>query len=160
MREIQLRDPSFHIEKYMRFVRESVIPEVLDAFVSGDLMALRMWSSEAMFNVLKANFEAQLKPNCHFEGKILDLRQVELVTCKLIDGTPIVVFSFNTQQITYMRNRATGEIVEGAEDAIDNVLYVIAMAKEAPTVPGRYTNSTTQDWRLIELAIRDKNGSW
>lgn len=158
MREIQARDPTFHIEKFMKFTTESIIPEILDAFIAGDLPTLRVWCSEAMYNMLKANFEAQLKPGCRLEGRVLDMRHVELVTAKLLDTTPVVVLSFNTQQISYMRD-AGGSIIEGSEDNIENVLYVMALAKEEPPVTGR-VNETTGGWKLVELAIRDKNGSW
>lgn len=158
MREIQARDPSFHIEKFMKFATEHIVPEILDAFLAGDLATLRVWCSEAMFNMLKANFESQLKPGCRLEGRVLDMRHLELVTAKLLDTTPVVVFSFYTQQISYMRD-AAGEIVEGAEDRIENVLYVMALAKEEPSSTGQ-VNAVTQGWRLVELAIRDRNGSW
>lgn len=158
MREIQIRDPTFHIEKFIKFATEQIVPEILDAFLAGDLSTLRVWCSEAMFNMLKANFETQLKTGCRLEGRVLDMRHLELLTAKLLDTTPVVVFSFNTQQISYMRD-ASGTIVEGSEDNIENVLYVMALAKEEPTPTGQI-NHLTQGWRLVELAIRDKNGSW
>ena len=158
MREIQLRDPSFSMEKFTRFTTEHIVPEILDAFLAGDLPTLRLWCSEAMYNMLKANFDAQLKPGCRLEGRVLDMRNLELVTAKLLDGTPVTIFSFNTQQISYMRD-ASGAVVDGAEDKIENVLYVMALAKEEPSVTGR-VNETTQGWKLVELAIRDRNGTW
>jgi import inner membrane translocase subunit TIM44 len=158
MREIQARDPSFHMEKFMKFTTEHIVPEILDAFLAGDLPTLRLWCSEAMYNMLKANFEAQLKPGCRLEGRVLDMRNLDLVAAKLLDNTPVVVFSFNSQQISYMRD-ANATIVEGSEDNIENVLYVMALAKEEPSVTGKI-NEMTQGWKLVELAIRDKNGSW
>lgn len=41
-------EPNFSIEKFMRFAREYVIPEVLDAYLSTDLETLRVWCSEAV----------------------------------------------------------------------------------------------------------------
>lgn len=161
MREISARDPSFHIEQFIKFVTEHAVPEILDALLTGDMVALRTWCSEAMLNVLKANFEAQLKTagaGARLEGRILDMRHIELVTAKLLDETPITVFSFNTQQISYIRG-ATGQIIEGAEDRIENVLYVMALAKEELPATG-VVNPMTRGWRLVELAIRDRNGAW
>lgn len=161
MREISARDPSFHIEKFIKFVTEHAIPEILDALLTGDMTVLRTWCSEAMLNVLKANFEAQLKtagPGARLEGRVLDMRHVELVTAKLLDETPVTVLSFNTQQISYIRS-ATGQIIEGAEDRIENVFYVMALAKgELPTTG--IVDPITQGWRLAELAIRDRHGTW
>lgn len=158
IREIQARDPSFGTDKFLKFATEHIIPEILDAFLAGDLPTLRLWCSEAMFNLLKSNFETQLKPGCRLEGRILDMRHVELVTAKLLDTKPVVVLSFNTQQVSLMRD-AAGAIVEGAEDNIENVLYVMALAKEELPASGKI-DELTQGWRLVELAIRDKNGSW
>jgi mitochondrial import inner membrane translocase subunit TIM44 len=78
MRELKERDPHFSTEKFMKTVREFIIPEILDAFLSADIPTLRMWCSEGTFNVLKANFEAQLKPGVVFSGKVLDLRNLEV----------------------------------------------------------------------------------
>ena len=79
MREIQLRDPSFSLEKFMKFATEQIAPEILDALLAADLPTLRVLSSEAMYNMLKVNFEAQLKqPGYRMEGKVLDMRHLEL----------------------------------------------------------------------------------
>lgn len=78
MRELKERDPAFNMEKFMKTAREYIIPEILDAFLTADIPTLRMWCSEGTFNVLKANFEAQLKPGVVFSGKVLDLRNLEV----------------------------------------------------------------------------------
>lgn len=78
MRELKERDPSFSMEKFMKTAREYIIPEILDAFLTADLPTLRIWCSEGTFNVLKANFESQLKPGVVFSGKVLDLRNIEV----------------------------------------------------------------------------------
>lgn len=41
-------DPSFQLEGFLRDLREYIVPEVVDAFVSGDVKALKMWCSEAV----------------------------------------------------------------------------------------------------------------
>lgn len=78
MREIGLRDPSFHLEQFMRDAHELIIPEILDAIIQADLPTLRLWCSEATYSVLKSTFEAQLKPGTRMEGRILDLRHIEV----------------------------------------------------------------------------------
>lgn len=78
MRELKEIDPSFNIEKFIKTAREYIIPEILDALLSADIPALRTWCSEGTFNVLKANFESQLKPGVVFSGKVLDLRNLEV----------------------------------------------------------------------------------
>lgn len=78
MRELKERDASFNMEKFMKTAREYIIPEILEAFLTADIPTLRTWCSEGTFNVLKANFEAQLKPGVVFSGKVLDLRNLEV----------------------------------------------------------------------------------
>ena len=78
MRELKERDPDFNIENFTKTAREYIIPEILDAFLAADIPTLRTWCSEGTFNVLKANFEAQLKPGVKFSGKVLDLRNLEV----------------------------------------------------------------------------------
>lgn len=79
MRELKERDHSFSIETFTKTAREYIIPEILDAFLTADIPTLRSWCSEGTFNVLKANFEAQLKPGVVFSGKVLDLRNLEVI---------------------------------------------------------------------------------
>jgi hypothetical protein len=114
IRELKQRDPKFSIESFNKTAREYIIPEILDAFLTADLTALRIWCSEATFNVLKANFESQLRPGVVFSGKVLDLRNLELVTAKVLDDRPVLVFSFNTQQISVVKD-ARGVIIDGDE---------------------------------------------
>jgi import inner membrane translocase subunit TIM44 len=154
LKEISLRDPKFSQEQFMKEAHEYLIPEILDAILAGDLPTLRTWASEATFNLLKATFEAQLKAGQRMEGRVVDLRHIELVTAKMLDDTPVLVLTFTTQQISYVRD-ANGVIVEGREDAIENVNYVMALAKEEASQP----QSPTKGWRLLEIAIRP-GGGW
>jgi len=152
MREITTRDPAFRLDVFMRLLREQILPEILEALLAGDLLTLRRWCSSGMMNVLKASFEAQLRPGCQLGGRILDMRALEMITARVLENdTPVLVFSFNTQQISWMKEN--DKIVVGAEDAIENVTYVMAMAK------GEH-DPMTNGWKLVELAVRDKSGSW
>lgn len=114
IRELKARDPSFSMEKFTKTARELIIPEILDAFLTADLPTLKIWCSEATFNVLKANFESQLRPGVVFSGRVLDLRGLELVTAKVLDDRPVLVFSFNTQQTSVVKD-ARGVIIDGDE---------------------------------------------
>jgi import inner membrane translocase subunit TIM44 len=41
-------DPEFQMETFLRDLRDYVVPEVVDAFVSGDSKTLREWCSEGV----------------------------------------------------------------------------------------------------------------
>ena len=36
-------DPNFQIEPFLRDMREYILPEVLDAYVKGDVVTLKLW---------------------------------------------------------------------------------------------------------------------
>jgi predicted lipid-binding transport protein (Tim44 family) len=66
----------------------------------------------------------------------------------------VIVVTFTTQQISFVRD-AAGAIVEGRDDKIENVNYVMALAKEECFQP----DSPTKGWKLLEIAIRP-GGGW
>ncbi|KAK9695661.1 protein translocase subunit [Basidiobolus ranarum] len=109
-------DRSFNVEKFVKEAREYIIPEVMDAYLKGDNDALKEWCSEATFNVLTAGIQAQMQQGLVSDCKLLDLRNVEFVTAKLLDNdVPVFVLSFNTQEVIVFRNAMTREIVFGQE---------------------------------------------
>ena len=96
----------------------------------------------------------------------------QLVMAKVLDDRPVLVFSFNTQQISVVKD-SKGKVIEGDEvygnimhtkmynltlfmqNVIDNITYVMALAREEGN-----SNKITGGWKLVEMAIRDRNGSW
>ena len=45
---MQMIDPSFNMDKFLREARTYIIPEVMEAYLKGDVEALKMWCSEAV----------------------------------------------------------------------------------------------------------------
>lgn len=41
-------DPAFDMESFSRELREYIVPEVVDAYLSADKESLRMWCGEAV----------------------------------------------------------------------------------------------------------------
>lgn len=41
-------DPSFNMDKFLREARTYIIPEVMEAYLKGDVESLKMWCSEAV----------------------------------------------------------------------------------------------------------------
>lgn len=41
-------DPNFEMEDFQRFLREYIVPEVVDAYLGADREALKMWCGEAV----------------------------------------------------------------------------------------------------------------
>ena len=48
LRSMKLLDPSFSMESFERELREYIVPEVVDAYLSADNDALKSWCSEAV----------------------------------------------------------------------------------------------------------------
>jgi len=48
LRSMKLLDPSFSMEAFERELREYIVPEVVDAYLSADNDALKSWCSEAV----------------------------------------------------------------------------------------------------------------
>ena len=73
---------------------------------------------------------------------------------KVIEGTPMLIISFKTQQIEVVRN-LQGEIVSGSEDKITDVYYLWALVKDAET-----PNPLTKGWKITEFAIQGVRESY
>ena len=48
LRSMKMLDPSFSMESFERELREYIVPEVVDAYLSADNEALKSWCSEAV----------------------------------------------------------------------------------------------------------------
>lgn len=48
MRSMKALDPSFNRESFERELREYIVPEVVDAYLSADQEALKAWCGEAV----------------------------------------------------------------------------------------------------------------
>lgn len=48
VRWMKTLDPDFQMESFLRELREYIVPEVVDAFVSADIKTLKEWTSEAV----------------------------------------------------------------------------------------------------------------
>ena len=82
MRQI---DPSFQLEPWLREMREYILPEALDAYVKGDIAVLKQWLSAPQFQVYSALAEQWTKAGLKVDGKILDIRNVEVLSARLLD---------------------------------------------------------------------------
>jgi hypothetical protein len=82
---------------------------------------------------LSASLELQKQAGLVSASKLLDLRRVEIKKFVFLaeDTIPVIVMSFGTQEILLFKDRKTGEIKLGKEDAIDSPFYAVAFTKEA-----------------------------
>lgn len=96
MRLMKAMDPDFNRENFERELREYIVPEIVDAYLSADQAALKAWCGEAVsssqdsttthihlsfvqtYNVLWATMEHFLRQGLISDSKVLDIRQVDV----------------------------------------------------------------------------------
>ncbi|KAJ1885189.1 protein translocase subunit, partial [Kickxella alabastrina] len=150
-------DPGFNLEAFIRECREFIIPEILDAYLHSDAATLKVWCSEASYNVLTAIFTAQIQQGVVSDCKILDMRHVEFHSARVLENdVPVIVVTFQTQENNVFRNKKTGEVVMGSEDVIEACHYVSIFTK----VPENADDPVTNGWKMIDLAKQSSRATW
>ncbi|KIV79473.1 hypothetical protein PV11_07035 [Exophiala sideris] len=148
-------DPNFQLEPFLRDLREYVLPEVLDAYVKGDVEVLKTWLSAAQFQVYSALMEQYTKAGLKSDGRILDIRHVDILNARLLEpgDIPVFIITCRTQEVHVYRNAKSNELAAGMEDKVQLVTYAIGMTR----LPEEVNNPETRGWRMIELqkAARD-----
>ncbi|KAJ5926472.1 Mitochondrial inner membrane translocase complex subunit Tim44 [Penicillium verrucosum] len=148
-------DPNFQMEPFLREMRDYMLPEVLDAYVKGDVETLKLWLSDAQFHVYAALAKQYTTAGLKSDGRILDIRGVDISHARILDpgDIPVFVVTCRTQEIHVYRKVKTGELAAGTDDKVQLVTYAIGLTR----IPDEVNNPETRGWRLIELqkAARD-----
>lgn len=148
-------DPNFQMEDFLRELREYMLPEVLDAYVKGDIETLKLWLSDAQFSVYAALSKQYTTAGLKSDGRILDIRGVDVSHARLLDPgeIPVFVVTCRAQEVHVYRNVKTNDLAAGMEDKVQLVTYAIGLTR----IPDEVSNPETRGWRLIELqkAARD-----
>lgn len=85
-------DPSFQVEPFLREMREYILPEVLDAYVRGDTSTLSLWLSAAQYQVYAALAQQYKQQGLKSDGRILDIRHVDILSARMLEPGEIPVF--------------------------------------------------------------------
>ncbi|KAL8905408.1 MAG: hypothetical protein Q9207_002648 [Kuettlingeria erythrocarpa] len=142
-------DPSFQVEPFLREMREYILPEVLDAYVKGDTETLKLWLSAAQYQVYAALAQQYTTAGLKSDGRILDIRHVDILSARILDPgeVPVFIITCRTQEVHVYRNAKTNQLAAGMEDKVQLVTYAIGVTRVADDV----NNPDTRGWRLIEL---------
>ena len=142
-------DPNFQIEPFLREMREYILPEVLDAYVKGDMETLKVWLSAAQYSVYSALAQQWTTAGLKVDGRILDIRHVDILSARMLEPgeIPVFIITARTQEVHVYRQIKTGELAAGMEDKVQLVTYAIGVTRVAEDVG----NAETRGWRLIEL---------
>jgi len=142
-------DPTFQMEPFVREMREYILPEVLDAYVKGDTETLKLWLSDAQFSVYDALSKQYTTAGLKSDGRILDIRNVDVLSARIMDpgDYPVFIVTCRTQEVHVYRNAKTNQLAAGMEDKVQLVTYAICVTR----IPEDVNNPETRGWRLIEL---------
>lgn len=92
--------------------------------------------------------EQYLKQGLVSDSKVLDIRQVDISTGKILENElPVFVITFATQEMLLFRNAKTREVVVGAEDRVEQCRYAAVVTR----VEEELDNELTGGWKVIEV---------
>lgn len=142
-------DPGFQLEPFLQEMREYILPEVLDAYVKGDVETLKLWLSAAQYQVYAALMQQYTTAGLRSDGRILDIRHVDILSARLLDPgeIPVFILTARTQEVHTYRNIKSGDLAAGMDDKVQQVTYAIGVTR----IPEDVNNPETRGWRLIEL---------
>ncbi|CAK7275215.1 protein translocase subunit [Sporothrix epigloea] len=149
IKKLRQMDPTFQLEPFLRELREYILPEVLDAYVKGDVETLRLWLSEAQYSVYEALTKQYLQAGLKSDGRILDIRHVDILKARMLEPgeIPVFIITCRTQEVHVYRQVKSEELAAGMEDKVQLVTYAIGITR----VPEDVSNAETRGWRLIEM---------
>ena len=125
--EICKMDPNFEKEQFLKDCEKDIIPNILEAIIRGDLEILEDWCFEAPFNVLATPLRQAQQMSYVLHSRVLDIDSLDLVMGKMMEQGPVLVITFNSQQVMCVKDRA-GKVVEGSEDKVTkNYLSLTAL---------------------------------
>jgi mitochondrial import inner membrane translocase subunit TIM44 len=149
IKKLRQMDPAFQLEPFLKELREYILPEVLDAYVKGDLETLKLWLSEAQYSVYEALTKQYAQHGLKTDGRILDIRHVDIMRARMLDPgeIPVFIVTCRTQEVHVYKNAKTNQLAAGMEDKVQLVTYAIGITRIAEDV----SNPETRGWRLIEM---------
>uniref|UniRef100_A0AC34PZ97 Tim44-like domain-containing protein n=1 Tax=Panagrolaimus sp. JU765 TaxID=591449 RepID=A0AC34PZ97_9BILA len=147
--EIAKVDPSFDKVEWLKFCEKEVIPNILEAFIRGDLKVLEDWCHERAFVMLSTVVKEYQKS--HFstaDCKIIDISKVEMVTGKMMEQGPVLVITFQVYMVNVVKN-ADGKVIQGNSNKPVKVQHVWVMCRDME----EYNPATA--WKLLELHMQE-----
>lgn len=106
---------------------------------------LKDWCHEGPYNVISAPLEQARKQGLVLDSKILDIDKTDLVMGKVMEQGPVLIISFQAQQILCVRDRK-GNVVEGDREKILRVSYVWVLCRDTSELNPKAA------WRLLDMS--------
>ena len=92
--------------------------------------------------------EQYLKQGLISDSKVLDIRQVDVSSGKILENNiPVFVITFATQEMLLFRNAKTREIIVGSEDRVEQCHYAAVITR----VQEELDDELTGGWKVVEV---------
>ncbi|KAH8307550.1 hypothetical protein KR044_001699, partial [Drosophila immigrans] len=149
MTELVKIDPNFDQKQFLHDCEKDIIPNVLEAIVRGDLEILRDWCFESTYNIIATPITQAKKSGLYLDSKILDIENIELAMGKVMEQGPVLIITFQAQQIMCVRDQKA-QVVEGHPEKVMRVHYVWVLCRD------RNELNPKAAWRLMELSANSQ----
>uniref|UniRef100_A0A2R9CNC2 Mitochondrial import inner membrane translocase subunit TIM44 n=1 Tax=Pan paniscus TaxID=9597 RepID=A0A2R9CNC2_PANPA len=143
--EILRVDPAFDKDRFLKQCENDIIPNVLEAMISGELDILKDWCYEATYSQLAHPIQQAKALGLQFHSRILDIDNVDLAMGKMMEQGPVLIITFQAQLVMVVRN-LKGEVVEGDPDKVLRMLYVWALCRDQDEL------NPYVAWRLLDIS--------
>ncbi|EAT34960.1 AAEL012845-PA [Aedes aegypti] len=142
--EICKIDPNFDQKQFLRDCENDIIPNILEAMIRGDLEVLKDWCFESTYNIIATPISQAQKLGYYLDSKVLDIENVDLAMGKVMEQGPVLIITFQTQQIMCVRD-SKGNVVEGDPEKVMRCNYVWVLCRDPNDL------NPKSAWRLMEL---------
>lgn len=143
--EICKIDPNFDQKQFLKDCENDIIPNILEAMIRGDLEILKDWCFESTYNIISTPLATAKKLGYYLDSKILDIENVDLAMGKVMEQGPVLIITFQTQQIMCVRD-SKNLVVEGDPEKVMRVNYVWVLCRDPNDL------NPKSAWRLMELS--------
>ncbi|KAL4674684.1 hypothetical protein H8959_018618 [Pygathrix nigripes] len=143
--EILRVDPAFDKDRFLKQCENDIIPNVLEAMISGELDILKDWCYEATYSQLAYPIQQAKALGLQFHSRILDIDNIDLAMGKMMEPGPVLIITFQAQLVMVVRN-PKGEVVEGDPDKVLRMLYVWALCRDQDEL------NPYAAWRLLDIS--------
>merc|ERR1712166_1426448 len=143
--EIKERDPDFSMQEFLIEVREVIVPEVLQAYLTADQKTTEARCQGQAYSSIFASFQERKAMGVTFDSRIIRISEIEISGARVLEKGPTLVVTFNVQQIHCIKDKA-GAVVDGADDDIRRVFYTWAFQLD--------DMSQDLNWQLVEMNVQ------
>jgi len=143
--EIVKMDPTFDKERFIKECETEIIPNILEAMIRGELEILRDWCYEGPYNTLATPIKQAQSMGYYFDSKVLDINNVDLAMGKMMEQGPVLVLTFQSQQILVVRD-SKGNVAEGDPEKVLRIHYVWALCRDQTELDPKAA------WKLLDLS--------